>query len=183
MRDVAAGRHSKGLQPFATLLGRQKAVDSSRRASGAALARRTIPDRFVRGVALDEPTRPFEDQPIERVIGPKVDDLFGRVLEEQQARSPFESAERSPFAGPRIPNRIPRRLAAPSESAVLSSSPWPAASRPLGDPVEITLDGETLVAEQGEALAFALLAADKLALSRSPKLHRPRGPSCLRGGV
>jgi sarcosine oxidase subunit alpha len=48
--------------------------------------------------------------------------------------------------------------------------------------VAFQLDGETIEAERGEPLAFALLAADKLALSRSPKLHRPHGPSCLRGG-
>src|SRR5271155_38879 len=34
----------------------------------------------------------------------------------------------------------------------------------------------------GEPLAAALLAADKTILARSPKLHRPRGPSCFRGG-
>ncbi|MFO0759144.1 MAG: 2Fe-2S iron-sulfur cluster-binding protein [Byssovorax sp.] len=55
-------------------------------------------------------------------------------------------------------------------------------SRPLRDPVEITLDGEAIPAERGESLALALLAADKTILARSPKLHRPRGPSCMRGG-
>jgi sarcosine oxidase subunit alpha len=54
-------------------------------------------------------------------------------------------------------------------------------TRALRDPVEITLDGETIVAEKGESLALAFLAADKTILARSPKLHRPRGPSCLRG--
>jgi sarcosine oxidase subunit alpha len=53
---------------------------------------------------------------------------------------------------------------------------------PLRDSVAFELDGETIEAERGEPIAFALLAADKLALSRSPKLHRPHGPSCLRGG-
>jgi sarcosine oxidase subunit alpha len=53
---------------------------------------------------------------------------------------------------------------------------------PAQEPVVFQLDGETIEAERGEPLAFALLAADKLALSRSPKLHRPHGPSCLRGG-
>lgn len=54
----------------------------------------------------------------------------------------------------------------------------------LGPPteqVELTHDGETLTARPGESLALALLAADRLLLSRSPKLHRPRGPYCLRG--
>ena len=53
---------------------------------------------------------------------------------------------------------------------------------PIRDWVHFELDGETIEAERGEPVAFALLAADKLALSRSPKLHRPHGPSCLRGG-
>jgi sarcosine oxidase subunit alpha len=53
---------------------------------------------------------------------------------------------------------------------------------PLIRPVEFEFDGETIAAEHGEPLAFALIAADKLALSRSPKLHRPHGPYCLRGG-
>jgi len=53
---------------------------------------------------------------------------------------------------------------------------------PLGHPVTIYLDGAPLTAEQGEPLAAALLASDKTILARSPKLHRPRGPSCFRGG-
>src|SRR5215468_3986209 len=54
-------------------------------------------------------------------------------------------------------------------------------SRPSRDPVTITLDGESIAAERGEPLAAALLAADKTILARSPKLHRPRGPTCFRG--
>jgi sarcosine oxidase subunit alpha len=54
--------------------------------------------------------------------------------------------------------------------------------RALRDPVTFTLDGEAIPAERGEPLAIALLARDKTILARSPKLHRPRGPSCLRGG-
>jgi sarcosine oxidase subunit alpha len=52
---------------------------------------------------------------------------------------------------------------------------------PPRHPVEFELDGETIVAEKGEPLAFALIAAGKVALCRSPKLHRPHGPYCLRG--
>ncbi len=52
----------------------------------------------------------------------------------------------------------------------------------LRDPVELVHDGESLLAQRGESLAVALLAADRLPLARSPKLHRPRGPYCLRGG-
>jgi sarcosine oxidase subunit alpha len=54
----------------------------------------------------------------------------------------------------------------------------------LGPPVEaveLAHDGQQLVARRGEPLALSLLAADRLLLSRSPKLHRPRGPYCLRG--
>ncbi len=54
----------------------------------------------------------------------------------------------------------------------------------LGEPsdaVELSHDGHTLTAQRGELLAFSLIAADRLLLSRSPKLHRPRGPYCLRG--
>jgi sarcosine oxidase, subunit alpha len=53
--------------------------------------------------------------------------------------------------------------------------------RPPVQPVTITLDGQRIEADEGEPLAFSLLAADRLVLARSPKLHRPRGPSCLRG--
>jgi sarcosine oxidase subunit alpha len=49
-------------------------------------------------------------------------------------------------------------------------------------PIELEFDGEPVIAEDGEPLAFALLASGKVALSRSPKLHRPHGPYCLRGG-
>jgi len=51
---------------------------------------------------------------------------------------------------------------------------------PLVDPVTILFDGEPLEAERGEPLVAALIAAGKLSLARSPKFHRPRGPSCLR---
>ncbi len=53
---------------------------------------------------------------------------------------------------------------------------------PVVDPITVYLDGAAIPAERGEPLAFALVAADKLGLARSPKLHRPRGPSCVRGG-
>ena len=44
----------------------------------------------------------------------------------------------------------------------------------------ITLDGEPLLAERGEPVAAALMAAGKIMLARSPKFHRPRGPACMR---
>lgn len=53
-------------------------------------------------------------------------------------------------------------------------------TRPLVRPVTLELDGKPLSAEEGEPLTIALLAAGESVLSRSPKLHRPRGPSCLR---
>lgn len=55
-------------------------------------------------------------------------------------------------------------------------------SRAFRSPVTIFLDGDAIPAERGEPIAIALLARDKTILARSPKLHRPRGPSCLRGG-
>ena len=55
-------------------------------------------------------------------------------------------------------------------------------TRPLRSPVTVYLDGEPIPAERGEPLAAALLGSDKTILARSPKLHRPRGPSCFRGG-
>ena len=55
-------------------------------------------------------------------------------------------------------------------------------ARALRDPVTITLDGVELVAERGEPLAVSLLANGIGTIARSSKLHRPRGPYCLRGG-
>ncbi len=52
----------------------------------------------------------------------------------------------------------------------------------LSDPVELLHDGEKVLAERGEPLAHALIAADRLLVARSAKMHRPRGPYCLRGG-
>ncbi len=52
--------------------------------------------------------------------------------------------------------------------------------RPLRHPVTLTLDGEEVVAEQGEPVAAALVAAGKIPVARSPKFHRPRGPACFR---
>jgi sarcosine oxidase, subunit alpha len=54
----------------------------------------------------------------------------------------------------------------------------------LGQPVsavELSHDGQAIAARPGEPLALSLIAADRLLLSRSPKLHRARGPYCLRG--
>jgi sarcosine oxidase subunit alpha len=48
------------------------------------------------------------------------------------------------------------------------------------DPVTIRLDGEEVVAERGEPVAVALVGDGRIALARSPKFHRPRGPACLR---
>lgn len=53
--------------------------------------------------------------------------------------------------------------------------------RPLRDPVHVTLDGKEVLAERGEPLCAAFVAAGDITLARSPKFHRPRGPSCLRG--
>ena len=52
--------------------------------------------------------------------------------------------------------------------------------RSLVHPVTLHFDGEPIPAERGEPVAVALLAAGKLALARSAKFHRPRGPACLR---
>jgi sarcosine oxidase, subunit alpha len=51
----------------------------------------------------------------------------------------------------------------------------------LSDPVQISHDGEAVTLERGEMLAGGLVAAGRLLLARSPKLHRARGPYCLRG--
>lgn len=51
---------------------------------------------------------------------------------------------------------------------------------PLRDPVTLHFDGHRVVAERGEPAAVSLMAAGHLAIARSPKFHRPRGPACLR---
>lgn len=56
----------------------------------------------------------------------------------------------------------------------------PGRTAPLRDPVTITLDGEPILAERGEPVAAALVAAGKITIARSPKFHRPRGPACMR---
>ena len=56
-----------------------------------------------------------------------------------------------------------------------------AAARASTDTVTLYLDGAPIPARRGEPIAAALLASDKTILARSPKLHRPRGPSCFRG--
>jgi sarcosine oxidase subunit alpha len=54
-------------------------------------------------------------------------------------------------------------------------------TRTPSDPVTLWLDGEAIVAQRGEPAAVALIADGRLALARSPKFHRPRGPACLAG--
>src|SRR5260221_5428390 len=51
---------------------------------------------------------------------------------------------------------------------------------PLRDPVTITFDGAEVQASRGEPVAAALVGAGKMALARSAKFHRPRGPACMR---
>jgi sarcosine oxidase subunit alpha len=46
--------------------------------------------------------------------------------------------------------------------------------------VTIRFDGFAVVAERGEPVAAALLGSGRVVLARSPKFHRPRGPSCFR---
>jgi sarcosine oxidase subunit alpha len=48
-------------------------------------------------------------------------------------------------------------------------------------PVTFTFDGRRFRAPEGEPLAVALLAADRLILSRSFRFHRPRGLMCNTG--
>ncbi|MEP7049845.1 MAG: (2Fe-2S)-binding protein [Pseudomonadota bacterium] len=57
----------------------------------------------------------------------------------------------------------------------------PARLRAPSDPVTISHDGESVVVQRGEALAGGLIAAGRVLMARSPKLHRARGPYCLRG--
>ena len=58
----------------------------------------------------------------------------------------------------------------------------PLAAGPKSATVTFSLDGRELTARRGETVAAALLANDKISWARSPKLHRPRGASCHRGG-
>lgn len=58
----------------------------------------------------------------------------------------------------------------------------PRRTRKPQNPVTITLDGRPLEAEAGAPIASALIGAGHLALARSAKFHRPRGPHCMRGG-
>lgn len=51
----------------------------------------------------------------------------------------------------------------------------------VADPVTFRLDGKNVVGERGEPIAIAVLASGERRMGRSPKLHRARGPSCLRG--
>lgn len=47
--------------------------------------------------------------------------------------------------------------------------------------VTFTLDGEAIEAFDNESVASALIRAKRWSVARSPKFHRPRGPSCFRG--
>ena len=49
-------------------------------------------------------------------------------------------------------------------------------------PVSLRIDGKTIVGNEGEPLAAALIACGIDGIARSPKFHRPRGASCMRGG-
>jgi sarcosine oxidase, subunit alpha len=53
----------------------------------------------------------------------------------------------------------------------------------LNSPAEISfeLDGETVLAREGDTVASAMLAQGERVFSRSVKYHRPRGPFCLTG--
>jgi sarcosine oxidase subunit alpha len=46
----------------------------------------------------------------------------------------------------------------------------------------VYLDGKPVTADADASIASALVGDGELLLARSPKFHRPRGPSCMRGG-
>jgi NADPH-dependent 2,4-dienoyl-CoA reductase/sulfur reductase-like enzyme len=52
--------------------------------------------------------------------------------------------------------------------------------RSFKKPVGLRFDGDVISAEEGEPVAAALVAHGVLEIARSPKFHRPRGPSCFR---
>ncbi|MFO0553397.1 MAG: 2Fe-2S iron-sulfur cluster-binding protein [Polyangiaceae bacterium] len=54
-------------------------------------------------------------------------------------------------------------------------------TRAIRERVKIHLDGREIDAERGEPIAASILAAGERVLARSPKLHRPRAPACMRG--
>ena len=54
-------------------------------------------------------------------------------------------------------------------------------ARAAAQTVTIEHDGEPIEARLGEPVALSLAAAGRLSLARSPKYHRPRGASCMRG--
>lgn len=58
----------------------------------------------------------------------------------------------------------------------------PRRTRAPSRPVTIHLDGKPIVADAEASIATALVGSGELMLARSPKFHRPRGPSCMRGG-
>jgi sarcosine oxidase, subunit alpha len=56
----------------------------------------------------------------------------------------------------------------------------PFRARAPAEPVKIVYDGSPVVAQKGEPVAASLVAAGRLAIARSTKFHRPRGPACMR---
>ena len=195
VRLCRPGRLTKTSSRAAPARPRRSGRSRGRRPGAA--GRRPLEEPLARGVGADDPARPADHHPVEGAVVATVDDLLGVRLVEQDAapRAPGRSCRR--LAGPRMPSRIPsegRRFlpAVLAANARSGASPGPLVvacrARCSGgaarrrDPVTIYLDGAAIPAERGEPLAAALLAADKTILARSPKLHRPRGPSCFRGG-
>jgi sarcosine oxidase subunit alpha len=87
----------------------------------------------------------------------------------------------APLDGTKKDRPLPAALASAAVSSASSSAPVPEGRLgALREPVTITLDGEEIVAERGEPVAAALIAAGKMMIARSPKFHRPRGPACMR---
>ena len=84
----------------------------------------------------------------------------------------------------KVKRRGPRTTALLASAALPPPAPPPSVPEhrtgALRDPVTITLDGEEILAERGEPVAAALIAAGKMMIARSPKFHRPRGPACMR---
>src|SRR5260221_3274410 len=94
--------------------------------------------------------------------------------------APFSRARRSLLAGPKTANRMVVGQISTRKTAIVLAMARRLA--PPRRPVELEFDGDPIVAQEGDPIAFALIAAGKVALGRSPKLHRPHGPYCLRGG-
>lgn len=183
------GERFEGFEPKPRALGRDEAVNDGGRAVERDVGG-ALPSPLVARVVTDQLARPGRDGAIERTIVAEIDRAMNAraVEEELGAASKRANIPRGRTKKTETHRRFFGQRQCPDAEIESKVRTFMAARRlPLSPSfakkkrVWLTLDDEPVEAVEGEPVAAALVGAGKTTIARSPKFHRPRGPTCMRG--